>query len=256
MQITSIQTDWPEARGYNLQSDDIGNEYIFYHFLSHGMLHSSYIDLLVDPGACIIYKKHSRMRLSAPDGPVRFDTFHLRGDISDLMRKYDLRFNQVYYPTDSPAVSQLMRSMEKEFLYPGACPEDFFAAQVTALLLTLTKNTLRPCALSADLALHERLEFARKHIRENFAQAWDTNAVAAHVGMRPAAFTAAYKHLFGITPKQEHLACRIAHAKSLLLQRNYIVAQVASLCGYASAESFRRQFKAQTGATPGKFIYL
>lgn len=256
MYITRIQTDWPEAQGFELTPRDVGNEYVFFHFLSHGMVHSSYIDLVVDPGACVLYKKHTRMHVSAPHGPIVFDRFHLRGDLTELMRKYRLCFNQVYYPTDSPAVSQLVRSMEKEFLYPGACSEDFYEAQVTALLLTLTKNTLRPCALSADTALHHRLNTARQTIRARFTEAWDADSMAALAGMRRTAFYEAYKHLFGITPKQELIAYRIGHAETLLEQQKYSVEEVARRCGYTTVSHFIRQFKTATGATPSKFFCL
>ena len=256
MYITRIQTECVLPQGYALFRQNTGNEYIFLHFLSHAMLHSTYLDLLVDPGACILFKKHTRMHLTAPDGPVKLDWFHLRGNLEDALYKYKLRFNHVFYPIDSPAVSQAVRSMEKEFVRPGAYAEDIYETQVTAILQAMTRNTLQPCPLSADLKTLEKLERARKTMLSRFAENWTAESIAALADMHRTAFYEAYKHIYGITPKQELIACRIRHAEALLLSNNFSTKQVAAMCGYTSEAHFIRQFKAHTGAVPSKYHCL
>lgn len=256
MKITDIHTEWSEAQGLNLLRTSTGNEYTFIHFLSHANLHSTYIDLRVDPGACIVYDKHVRLHISAPNEPLLCDFMHFRGDISAQMHKYMLRFNRVYYPTCSDAVTQLMRSMEQEFLNAGKFAEDVYTAGVTSVLLTLTRHTIQPCARSVDTQLRKKLSHTRSVFLSRYTEAWDTKKLARLAGMGEKAFMQAYRHCFGITPKQDLLACRIGHAKSLLLQEKYSVSQIAALCGFKSVASFSRKFKAATGATPRKFFCL
>lgn len=256
MHITKIQAGCTLPQGYELFSQNTGNEYIFLHFLSHAMLHSTYVDLLVDPGACIIFKKHTRMHLTAPDGPLKLDYFILRGDADDAMYDYKLRFNRVYYPIDSPAVSQAVRNMEKEFARPGMYAEKIYETQVNAILQILTRNTPQPCALSANVPMHEKLELARKTMLSRFTEDWTAEQIAALAGMHRTAFYEAYTHIYGITPKQELILCRIRHAEMLLLQNKLSTRQIAAMCGYKSESHFIRQFKAHTGATPNKYHCL
>ncbi len=256
MYITKIQAECTLPQGYELFRRDTGNEYIFLHFLSHAMLHSTYLDLLVDPGACILFKKHTRMHLTAPEGPVKLDWFHLRGDLEETLCKYKLRFNRVFYPIDSPAVSQAVRNMEKEFARPGAYADAIYETQVSAILQAMTRSTIQPCPLSADLQMHEKLERARKIILSRFTEPWTAESIAALADMHRTAFYEAYRHIYGVTPKQELIACRIRHAEMLLMQNKLSTGQVATMCGYTNASHFIRQFKAHTGAVPSKYHCL
>ncbi len=256
LKITSIKAQWPEDQGFFVHRPDTGNEYIFIHFLSPAVLHSSYCDIPVQPGACILYDKHACQHLSAPDNALMCDLFHLQGDLTDKMERYDLRFNQIYYPTDSFAVAEIVRAMEREFLRKSVFHEDFCNAKITELLLTLAHHTLHPTSTRLSDNTRVLLKATRKTILSRYAENWDIEAMAKLANMRRSAFYDAYRQLFGISPKQDLISCRIEHAKYMLLQREYSVEQVAQKCGYTSTCHFIRQFKAQTGATPGKYICL
>ena len=256
MKITHIKSQWSEKQGFTLHRPDTGNEYIFLHFLSPAVLHSSYCDIAVQPGACILYNKFVAQHFSSPDNVLLHDWFHLQGDLTEKMEKYELSFNQVYYPTNSFAITDIVRGMEREFQQANEFSEDYYEAKITELLLTLTRNALHP----TDKPLSERtrmlLEDVRKTVLLQYTEPWEVEDMAKLAQMSRSAFYDAYKQLFGISPKQDLISCRIEHAKFMLLSREYSVEQVAQLCGYTNTCHFIRQFKAQTGATPKKFICL
>ncbi len=256
MKITAVKAQWPEKRGFTLKRPDTGNQYIFLHFLSPALLHSSYCDIPVLPGACILYDKHSSQHFSSPGNILLHDWFHLSGDLSDKMEKYELCFNQVYYPTDSFSVTEIIRGMEREFLQENNFPEDYYEAKITELLLTLTRNTPSPPDKQIDTKTRTLLESVRKTILSRYAENWEIDTMAKLARMSRSAFHDTYRQLFGTSPKKDLISCRIEHAKFMLLSREHSVEQVAQMCGYTNTCHFIRQFKAQTGATPGKFICL
>ena len=256
MHITNIKSYWPEEKGFFINRPDTGNEYIFLHFLSPAVLHSTYCDIPVQPGACILYDKHVHQHFSSPDNALLHDWFHLKGDLTDKMRKYELSFNQVYYPTNSFTVTEIVRSMEIEFQQSNEFSEDYYEAKITELLLTLLRNTPQPTDKSLSYNTRMLLENVRKTVLARYAESWDVEYMAKLAHMSRSAFYDAYKQLFGVSPKQDLISCRIQHAKFMLLSREYSVEQVAQLCGYTNTCHFVRQFKAQTGATPGKYICL
>lgn len=256
MKITSIKSGWAEIQGFFLERRDTGNEYIFLHFLSPAVLHTDYCDIPVQSGACVLYDKHTHQRFSSPHNPLLHDWFHLKGDLTEKMEKYGLCFNQIYYPTNSFAITEIVRGMEREFLQPSAFSQDLYIAKITELLLTLARNTQLSGKRPIDTKTRTLLEEVRKTVLSRYAEGWEVEDMAKLACMSRSAFYDTYKQLFGISPKQDLISCRIEHAKFMLLGREHSVEQVAQLCGYTNTCHFVRQFKAQTGATPGKFICL
>ncbi len=256
MKITHIKSQWTEDKGFCLNRRDCGNEYVFIHFLSPTVLHSDYCDIALHSGACILYDKHTAQHFSAPDNNLTFDWFHLKGDLTEQMEKYNLIFNQIYYLPNSYAVTQIVRCMEFEFLQPSAFSEDFTNAKITELLIALTQNTPHRQAKQVDDKTRALLKDTRKRILEQYQKDWNVRAMAKLSKMKPSAFSALYKQCFGTSPKQDLLSCRMEHAKFMCLQGDLSVDQIAHICGYTSTSHFIRQFKIYTGATPKKFICL
>lgn len=62
-----------------------------------------------------------------------------------------------------------------------------------------------------------------------------------------------YKRYFGKSIFGELIDFRLQKAKELLSCTEYLISQIAELCGYETYAHFAVQFKAQEGITPSTF---
>jgi len=86
----------------------------------------------------------------------------------------------------------------------------------------------------------------------DLAQPWDIDDLAQQAGMSRRTFDRHFQQSLGQSAKQWLQQARIEQAKTLL-SRGGRVEQVAGLCGFTSASSFRAQFAQWTGVAPSQF---
>ncbi len=72
-------------------------------------------------------------------------------------------------------------------------------------------------------------------------------------GMSRAKFSARFRQLFGVPPKQYISICRIQRAKELLCQTKYSGAEIARMTGYRNVFFFYKMFKKYVNCTPSRF---
>ncbi|MGI6008383.1 MAG: helix-turn-helix domain-containing protein [Ruminococcus sp.] len=60
----------------------------------------------------------------------------------------------------------------------------------------------------------------------------------------------------GVSPGKYLKRCRIAFAKTLLIQPEITVSLAAQMSGFSSADYFSKSFRKETGLTPGEFVRL
>lgn len=254
MKITQIKTQWPEPKGHVLTRQDIGNEYIFLHFLTPAVLtlHGEFVR--VEKGGCILYDKHSYQQFRVVDSPLLHDWFHLEGELDGWTKEYGLDYSTVYEAADSHAVTGLLQTLEREFLKAGPFSERFCALKIEELLIALSRSRLEVKGeMRIDAQLKKQLCALRTAVHTAYQQDWPVKRMAAEICLSESHFYHVYQHLFGISPKQDLLETRIEHAKYLLMEEGRTVEQVAALCGFTNPYHFIRQFKARTGVTPGRY---
>jgi AraC-like DNA-binding protein len=79
-------------------------------------------------------------------------------------------------------------------------------------------------------------------------------ALAAFLKMRRADFSAEFRRVFGMPPKQYVIMRRLGRARSLLLKdRGMSVKEVAARVGYDNEFFFYRLFKKHLKSTPAEF---
>ncbi len=81
-------------------------------------------------------------------------------------------------------------------------------------------------------------------------RSWSSTQTAKAAHMSLSHFQHTYRRLFGCSFQEDIVQSRVRYARELLTRTDFTVAQVASLCGYASELHFMRQFKSRTGFTP------
>lgn len=71
--------------------------------------------------------------------------------------------------------------------------------------------------------------------------------------MHPVQFTRRFQAVFDMTPSQYLSSIRMEKAKSLLVQSEYTIEQIALLCGYDNGYYFSRMFTKYTKINPSKY---
>lgn len=100
---------------------------------------------------------------------------------------------------------------------------------------------------------YEMLLTVRNQLYANPFWEWSVNWAAHQTRMSRSALQHHYKAQFGVSFMQDVIAARIAYACTLLRTTNMSVHDIGTQCGYKNYEHFARQFRAQTGMTPGQF---
>lgn len=77
--------------------------------------------------------------------------------------------------------------------------------------------------------------------------------LSALVGMSRADFSAAFRKVFGVPPKQYISIRRLFHAKHLLMETALPIKEIALRCGYRDEFFFHRIFKKYAGIPPAKY---
>lgn len=77
--------------------------------------------------------------------------------------------------------------------------------------------------------------------------------LSALVGMSRADFSAAFRKVFGVPPKQYISIRRLFHAKHLLMETALPIKEIALRCGYHDEFFFHRIFRKYAGIPPAKY---
>ncbi len=77
--------------------------------------------------------------------------------------------------------------------------------------------------------------------------------LSALLGMSRAEFSASFRKVFGVPPKQYISIRRLFHAKLLLMESSLPIKEIAAQCGYRDEFFFHRIFKKYTGIPPAKY---
>lgn len=255
MHFKKAKALWPERKGFHLCRQSTGEDYIFLHFLSPVKIRFQDEWISVNQGGCIFYNKYDYQEFATDDCPLLHDYFHLQGDIDDLMAHFGLSYGTLYYPQNSEKITSILQQIEQELMMKNPFHEDYCKLKLQELMVLLARSTAENVSVnSIDSATYTRFVRLRHDIHTRFDSNLSVNDMAEMVNLSPSRFYSLYKSIFGISPKKDYLNIRIEHAKNILQQRRYSVAQVAAMTGYNNQYHFIRQFKDVVGVTPGKYL--
>ena len=100
---------------------------------------------------------------------------------------------------------------------------------------------------------YEMLLTVRNQVYANPYWEWSVDWASHQTRMSRSAFLHHYKAQFGVTFIQDLVSSRIAYAQMLLATTDMPVHSIGTQCGYRNYEHFARQFKRETGMSPGDF---
>lgn len=252
MEILNIRHAWPEGAGFRIQRARGTPDYVFLHFWNPMRLNLAGESIVTLPGACILYDIGTPQYFSAESAIVH-DWMHLAGGAGAEAASFGIACNQVYYPRNSPAITAIMRELEKEFFSKGKYSQAFCLCKLSELFIILARG----CEFTAEhpilAATRDSILALRVEMLEEPGKNWQVGDMAAKVNISPSRFHAFYKQMFGISPVNDVILARIERAKALLSKTDMPVAEIAEALGYASVFHFIRQFRGKTGSPPGQY---
>ena len=256
MTITKIKSLWPEGKHFFLYRKSNGSDYVFLHFLSpaevqiHGQWHK------IEAGSFYIAAPHRPQGLRPAGVPILHNWLHIQdsvpGEMATLLQRFHLETDRIYRIYDNNPLTKLFRKLEQEHASPLPYTADAESLWVQELLLEIARqNTAEP--VTGNSRLRKKFVAVRENMLIHYDSPPTAEEMAAEVGVSVSHFYKLYREYFGLSPVKELIRVRIEHGERLLSQGNLSVSEVAEALGYENVYHFIRQFKENTGVTPGHY---
>jgi len=254
MHIFKIRHDWPEASDFHLIRPRGSEGFTIFLFRTPVNLELQGTTVPLKSGGCIIYPPGAAQYFSA-QGELLYSWLHIADDAAALLRQYRLPLGQPFYARDMEILTGLLEKMEPEFFSQNPYREEMMDAMLRALLISLSRSVGEAAPImQLKPEKHLDIKEIRQHVLSNPQRKWTIAEMAKMMSLSPSRFHAVYKEVFGTAPMHDVIEAKIEYAKSLLLSdKHYSLPQVAESLGYNDQYHFIRQFRMETGMTPGAF---
>lgn len=158
--------------------------------------------------------------------------------------------------TEDVMIQQIAQAVRVEFALQAGAEPLYIESLSNILVAHLLRNYTNNENLLKDI--EEKLSpfiltRAKEFINERFADKISLAEIAQSVNLSPYYFARAFKKSTGITPHQYIIRQRIEATKSLLINTNMTIAQIALQTGWSSQNHFSSAFHRLVGIAPSKF---
>lgn len=252
MLISNLRANWPEKAGFVLNRPYGRKDYTFLHFITE-------IDILAD--GKIITAPAGTSVFFAPDFPQYFssdkgfshDWFHGGTGLKELLDRYKIKENKLYFPKNDKIITNAMYKLESEFSANKQYKDELLNCELNSFLIHFSRlvneNEEEPLS-RADLNI---LRKVRNTVFSSLNRKWTVAEMADAANMSEPRFFAKYKNLFGTSPNNDLIEARINFAKNRLLYTDMSILDISIETGYSNEYHFIRQFKNRTGLSPTNF---
>ena len=198
-------------------------------------------DMLIQPPGTVIYHGHNEL------GFINTWVYVSNVVLGSLLEKYTLPVNTPFAMYSGDLLEQYVQRSTEEFRVQSAGYGEVLQSITTQLIIDLYRRYHRIGSNSG------KLELLREEFLRSPEKSWELSQLASRCGYSVSRFCALYKAQFGVSPKQEILAARLAMAQNMLRYTDRTVADIAETCGFSYAPYFTKYFKAVTGRTPREY---
>ena len=163
------------------------------------------------------------------------------------------------YPDFHPVAYQLMLEIKEEYFQCDPYYETSIYSRFLHILVNIgrlhgaLKHPVADASNSRQKDYLEKFLYITNYINEHFAEDLSLEQVADLVGFSKYHFTRLFKQYTDTSFYKYLNQKRIDHAKTLLLDPNLPVIDVALQCGFSSLSAFLRMFKQINHCTPTEF---
>ncbi|TVY11312.1 response regulator [Paenibacillus cremeus] len=185
-------------------------------------------------------------------------------DQQTLMREQSELLEQLNAKTAHPAVGRslirmlsvkwnaLLQEMDPQFVripFPCECTDE----KIHQHTKELAEHWIRSSSRHLDSAVKASIKKASDYLQKHFKDEVSLSVVAGHVHMSVSYFSMIFKKTSGVSFVQYINQLRLNEAKSLLLNPELKIYEVAELSGFVSLPYFNRTFKQMEGLSPGDY---
>lgn len=254
MHFDLIQTMWQESEDFELYRENIGEQYIFIHFLTHAAATLCGNLIKISPSGCVFFERDRSQYIKADGTRLVHDWFHAKVDCAELMQKYNIKCEHVYYPQNSEEITRLLSEIELEYLKCDKYYEQAVDSVAEKLFISLARSEQESGRAASIVGTHkDEFILARQRIHSELSRRWTIDEMSRLVNLSPSRFMTLYRQLFATTPQNDLINKRIQAACGLLTNENCTVERAALQTGYTNTFHFIRQFKRIIGKTPGEY---
>lgn len=158
--------------------------------------------------------------------------------------------------SDSVLVGSLFQQIVREYPLLGRLADKSAAVYMSALLYALTERDRMDEAIAFQYvdasAFGELAQSVTHYLETHYRDDLRLDDIAEALGNNKSYLCVAFKKDTGITILDCLNTIRIRRAAELIVYSDHSLAQVASMCGFASACHFNRVFLKYVGITPGQ----
>lgn len=94
---------------------------------------------------------------------------------------------------------------------------------------------------------------AVEYVKVNYRKSITIEELSQLVGYSTSHFRRLFVKTFGISPQEYILLAKIRHAKRLLVEQDYTVAEISDILGFCNTSYFCKLFKVKTGQSPRQY---
>lgn len=252
MEIYLAKALWKEKKGFSLCRENL-DEYIFIHFLTPAKAVLRKKEESIAPGGCVIFEAKKNRQISSPDCDLVHDWFHADLSFANLLTKYGVECEKVYYPKDGKSITEAVRRTELEYMRKEVFYQNLCRTDIEKIIIQMARSSAEDGGFfEISKETRKIFENARIKIHSEYQDFWNIEKMAALTSLSPSRFAVIYKSVYGISPVLDLINLRIERAK-VMLSCGCSVKETAEQTGYNSQYNFIRQFKKYTGTTPGHY---
>jgi len=143
---------------------------------------------------------------------------------------------------------------------PVCVNREWFLEMVELIILNEFKNynslkNIHALKTSTQKEILKRVSAGREFIDQFFLENPDIKTIAKESYMSEFHFFRSFKQVFGDSPYQYILSKRLEHASVLLMEKQLMISEVASECGFPDVFTFSKAFKRKYGTSPSKLNF-
>lgn len=258
LRVQSVRHAWPETKSnFSIDRPQGTPYYVFIHLWSSVNMELNGKAIKTEPSACIIFDINHPQKWTPLPGGIIHDWIHIEGDLPAFLDSCGLEFNKIYYPKSPKFITRITEELEQEFFAKKAYGDVLCDLKIRELFCKTARSlTEDEPQIIPDEETVTSLKALRRDIFSDLSNCPSSSEMAKRLSVSESKFYLLYKEVFGISPAKDIINARIESAKIYLSSGKYSVEETAFLVGYNSAFHFIRQFKQQTGITPGKFLNM
>jgi len=251
---TKIRHAWSEHKDFELfRPNGTLNEYIFLHFWNPMRILYKGNNITTFPNACIIFSPGTPQHFGSHEETIH-DWVHITPDVAELLDKYNIETDRIYYPKNHGFITDIIRRIEVESRSEGMYSDMICDCLIRELIIRLARAVnSKSDTERLNRQSKEQLKQLRRMLHFDYAKRWDISDMAKCINISPSYLHSAYKKLYGVSPMQDLINIRIEQAKSMLAESQKSIADIAREVGYTSSTHFIRQFSKNVGVSPLKY---